>query len=67
MAEGTFSVTAVAFNATTHETHFFEPEVVGFHIFDSVDGDSARGDFGGIMIGIVRPMLDWQTKFTAKN
>ncbi|HEY0048638.1 MAG TPA: Wzt carbohydrate-binding domain-containing protein, partial [Pyrinomonadaceae bacterium] len=61
MAEGSFSVTVVAFTAAPYEEHFFERDVIDFHVFDSLDGDTARGDFGGIMIGVVRPLLHWET------
>lgn len=61
MSEGNFSVFATAFTAAPFEEHFFERDVMGFHVFDSLDGDSARGDFGGLMIGAVRPLLNWQT------
>jgi lipopolysaccharide transport system ATP-binding protein len=63
MAEGSFSVTIAAFTAAPYEEHFFERDVIDFHVFDSLDGDTARGDFGGIMIGVVRPLLQWETDF----
>lgn len=62
MSEGTFSVFATTFTAAPFEEHFFERDAIGFHIFDSLDGDSARGDFGGLMIGAVRPLLNWETR-----
>ena len=33
-----------------------------FHVVDSMDGDSARGDWGGDFRGAVRPMLGWSTR-----
>jgi lipopolysaccharide transport system ATP-binding protein len=36
---------------------------VAFHVVDSLDGNSARGDYAGTMEGVVRPMLKWQTVF----
>jgi lipopolysaccharide transport system ATP-binding protein len=42
---------------------FYEGDAVAFHVIDSLDGNSARGDYGGNMMGVVRPMLQWSTKF----
>jgi lipopolysaccharide transport system ATP-binding protein len=39
-------------------------EAVAFQVFDSVDGDSARGDWTREMRGVVRPLLKWTTLFT---
>lgn len=63
MAEGSFSVSIAAFTSAPYEEHFFERDVIDFYVFDSLDGDTARGDFGGVMIGVVRPLLDWETDF----
>jgi len=41
---------------------FYEADVVAFHVIDSLDGDSARGDYGGRIAGIVRPRLKWTTR-----
>jgi lipopolysaccharide transport system ATP-binding protein len=37
--------------------------VVGFQVIDTLDGDSARGDWGPNFPGVVRPMLDWSTHY----
>jgi lipopolysaccharide transport system ATP-binding protein len=42
----------------------YEREVVAFHVCDSMDGDSARGDWSGEWGGAVRPLLKWETEFT---
>jgi lipopolysaccharide transport system ATP-binding protein len=39
-----------------------ERDVVGFQVIDSMEGDSARGDFKGILPGPIRPVFDWQTQ-----
>jgi len=41
---------------------FYEHDAVAFHVIDSPDGDSARGDYGGRIDGIVRPLLRWTTR-----
>lgn len=63
LAEGNYSV-AVALGSTTPGiVHCHESEVVGFHVLDTVDGDSARGDFSGPMPGAMRPLLHWSTEY----
>lgn len=66
LAEGSVFVTAAA---TTYEpfiVHFMERDAVTFNVIDSTDGDSARGDYAGILPGVVRPVLDWQTEVEIK-
>ena len=51
-------------SAATYEpfaTHFIERDAVAFVVADTLDGDSARGDVGGHVEGVVRPMLKWTT------
>jgi lipopolysaccharide transport system ATP-binding protein len=44
--------------------HVHEREAVAFQVVDSLDGDSARGDYAGPMPGVVRPMVPWLTEST---
>jgi homopolymeric O-antigen transport system ATP-binding protein len=37
---------------------------VAFLVTDSLEGDSARGDWTGHMPGVMRPMLKWTTRYT---
>jgi lipopolysaccharide transport system ATP-binding protein len=37
---------------------------IAFQVADSLDGDSARGDYGGVFPGAVRPLLKWTTRYT---
>lgn len=63
LSEGNFFV---SISATTYEplnVHFNERDAVAFIVTDSLEGNSARGDFAGQMEGIVRPILDWETKY----
>ncbi|WP_447863344.1 ABC transporter ATP-binding protein [Nitrospira calida] len=43
---------------------FHERNVVSFQVLDTLDGDSARGDWAGEMEGVLRPLLKWTTTFT---
>ena len=52
---------------SSHRPHFkvraYEPNAVAFHVRDSQNGDSARGDYDGTFPGVVRPLLTWNTTF----
>jgi homopolymeric O-antigen transport system ATP-binding protein len=61
LAEGTMFVSAILLTAASRQREFYEEDVVAFQVVDSLDGDSARGDIGGTVIGVVRPLLDWKT------
>ena len=43
--------------------HAHAPRALGFQVDDSADGDSARGDFHGRWPGVIRPLLEWRTRF----
>lgn len=59
LAEGTLIVSVSVSTIETAEVHVAEPDAIVFDVIDSFDGDSARGDYGGDMPGIVRPLLPW--------
>jgi lipopolysaccharide transport system ATP-binding protein len=46
---------------------FFGRDAIAFQVVDSLDGDSARGDYAGNMGGIIRPRLEWQTIYKSSN
>ncbi len=60
-AEGPIYAGAALTTYNPDEQHFFERDAVTFNVFDSLDGDSARGDQAGEIPGIVRPVFDWTT------
>jgi lipopolysaccharide transport system ATP-binding protein len=60
-AEGPVFVGAELATYKPHEVHFFERDAVTFNVFDSLDGDSTRGDIAGEMPGVIRPVLEWTT------
>jgi lipopolysaccharide transport system ATP-binding protein len=62
LAEGRFSVTASIMTRHPWVMRFCERDVVAFQVIDSMEGDSARGDYGGTFEGVVRPLLKWDTK-----
>ena len=61
LSEGTVLVTASLWSPQREVCHFLAQDVVSFHVVDSMDGDTARGDWGGDMNGAVRPLLEWRT------
>lgn len=61
-AEGVVLVLAAMTSWKTRTWHFSEREAIAFHVVDSLDGDSARGDYIGPMPGLLRPMLKWETQ-----
>jgi lipopolysaccharide transport system ATP-binding protein len=63
LAEGTLLVGAALSTLDPVVVHFFEREAVAFHVIDSLDGDSARGEYAGRYLGVVRPALEWTTQY----
>ena len=62
LAEGTIFVTAAISTYLPFEVHLQERDAVAFSVIDSLEGDSMRGDYAGILPGIVRPAMDWETE-----
>ena len=67
LSEGSFLVDAAITTFLPFDVHLHERSVVGFQVIDSTDGDSARGDYGGQLPGIVRPLLKWETTFETRS
>jgi lipopolysaccharide transport system ATP-binding protein len=63
LAEGSIIVNVAVSTMDSVTVHFHERDAVAFQVIDSLDGDSARGDFAGIMPGVVRPILKWKSRF----
>jgi lipopolysaccharide transport system ATP-binding protein len=62
LAEGTLFVGAAISTIDPVVVHVYERDAVAFQIIDSMDGDSARGEYAGPMPGVVRPLLKWTTR-----
>ncbi len=62
LSEGSISVLAGISTISPTAKRVNEKDVVSFQIVDSMSGDSARGDWGGEILGVIRPMLNWVTK-----
>jgi lipopolysaccharide transport system ATP-binding protein len=62
LAEGTLFVRAGIFTLQPYKMHLVERNVAAFQVADTLDSDSARGDFDGHLPGVVRPLLKWHTR-----
>lgn len=62
-AEGTVIVNIAITTLDPFLIHFHERDAVAFQVIDSIDGDSARREYGGGLPGVIRPLLKWTTKF----
>lgn len=67
LSEGTLFVTPSMVTLNPDIRQFVVSEAVTFQVIDSLEGDSARGDWAGGIGGVVRPLLEWQTEFNANG
>ena len=67
LSEGTLFVGAAISTMDPVVVHFYERDAVAFQIIDSMDGDSARGEYAGPMPGVVRPLLQWSTRMISES
>jgi lipopolysaccharide transport system ATP-binding protein len=54
-------VTAALSSFEPFQNHVLARDVVAFHVIDKLEGGSARGDWDGDMVGLVRPIFPWKT------
>jgi lipopolysaccharide transport system ATP-binding protein len=64
LTEGMLFVHSAVITISPDIKQFFERDVVAFQVVEGSDGNSARGDWAGAMKGVVRPLLQWRTRFT---
>ncbi len=62
LAEGSIFVSPVLNTFSPNIVHAHEHHAIAFQVIDTLDGDSSRGDFGGTMKGVIRPLLQWETR-----
>jgi lipopolysaccharide transport system ATP-binding protein len=63
LTEGSMIIGVAVSTMDPVKVHFFEQDAVAFQVMDSLDGNSARGDFAGGIPGVVRPLLKWTTTY----
>ena len=61
LAEGMLYVHSHIVTEAPYGVQFSVKPAVAFQVVDSLDGDSARGDFGRSFPGVIRPLLKWRT------
>jgi lipopolysaccharide transport system ATP-binding protein len=59
LAEGMFVVLAAVVTQSPWTVHAEEPDAVAFQVVGTLEPDSARGDYGKHMPGVIRPVLEW--------
>ena len=64
LSEGTLLVEAAVSTIEPNIVHVYERRAIAFQVIDSLEGNSARGDYPGPMPGVVRPLLNWTTQFS---
>ena len=67
LSEGTLFVGAAVSTIDPVVVHFYERDAVAFQVVDTMDGDSARGDYAGPMPGVIRPLLQWRTRVLSES
>lgn len=63
LSEGSLIVGAAISTLNPATVHVHERDAVAFQVIDTLEGNSARGDYAGSMPGVVRPLLAWTTEF----
>jgi lipopolysaccharide transport system ATP-binding protein len=64
LSEGILLVSAGLITRDPASKQFIAREVVAFQVVDTMEGDSARGDWNGNFSGVVRPLLKWSTEYS---
>jgi lipopolysaccharide transport system ATP-binding protein len=63
LAEGMLFVNCHLLTLFPETKQFSEFNAIAFQVVDSLEGDSARGDYAKNMPGVVRPLLEWNTEY----
>ena len=66
LSEGTHFSSAALTTLDPDLTQFIERDVVSFQVIERA-GESARGDYAKELRGVIRPLLEWQTKIIDKE
>jgi lipopolysaccharide transport system ATP-binding protein len=63
LSEGLLYVSPVLLKTNPNALQFFERDVIAFQVIDTMEGNSARGDWANNLSGVVRPLLEWNTQY----
>ena len=61
LSDGSVSISVGMETIAPRMFQFYVHDAVTFRVVDTLDGDSARGDYVGKINGVVRPRLEWTT------
>lgn len=64
LSEGLLYVSCHLLTMFPNVIQFSEKQIIAFQVVDSYEDDSARGDWQGKLLGVVRPLFDWKTSYT---
>jgi lipopolysaccharide transport system ATP-binding protein len=68
MTEGTFCVRiSIEQIQVPVKVHIYESDILAFQIVDAMEGDSARGCIAHNYPGMIRPRLQWRTRFLGED
>ena len=67
LSEGAYVVQAGVMTEAPYRGHVHESDAVSFQVVDSMASDSARGDLGQQMPGVIRPLLDWSNEYQGRH
>ena len=59
--EGSFQLAVALSTQDPFRNHVYVHNMLAFSLYDSIEGDSTRGQFRGDLKGYLRPGMDWQT------
>jgi lipopolysaccharide transport system ATP-binding protein len=67
LSEGVLLVSVSLGTQQPIRNHTHQRDVVAFNVVDTFSGDSARGEWDGPMVGVVRPLLTWTTEYSGQG
>ena len=62
MSEGVIVVGVALVTHDPFKVHFHEREAIAFNMIDEMENSPTRGEYVGSLPGVIRPLLDWNSK-----
>lgn len=61
LAEGEYVINVSIFSSSGAKVHYVSlRDAISFQVYDTMTGDSSRGDYAQNFAGVVRPLLQWK-------